>query len=120
MFFFHLTLVENVYAMDAEKFYNTVSGWIDSYNSQEALNGLRQFIDNSKQPLELKNRLHALIDAKRKELTDVSYFCIHGAPALYTSLTKTIAQVNELRAAGHNPEIVIGNPFYKIRLNTAV
>lgn len=112
--------------MDQQKFYNHVSSWIKSYHNAEALEWLRRFVNNSRQPAAVKEKLHREIDIKIATLKNKPCFAAvsgdtylvdtYGHPKVYTTRFSAICKVAELKMRGYEAELVQGSAFFRIRL----
>lgn len=116
--------------MEKSMFYKHVSGWIDSYYNAEALEWLHRFVNNSTQPVDVKERLHMEIDRKIASLTNAPFFCKHDGmkllmdqdlndqehPQIFTTRYAAMSKVIELRLMGYDVRLLEGNTFYRIQL----
>lgn len=113
--------------MENEKnFYEHVSSWIKSYHNPDALHWLRRFINNSSEPLDIKEQLHREIDWKVAALRQQPCFNDaqgmgylvddSGHPRIYTTRFAAICKVAELKLKGYDVELQPGDVFYKIKL----
>lgn len=93
-------------------FYQHVSSWIKSYHNPDALYWLRRFINNSTEPLHIKEQLHREIDYKDAALRNQPFFCNAlgqyflvdhaGHPRIYTTRFAAICKVAELKLKGYD------------------
>lgn len=112
--------------MEKNMFYNHVSSWIDSYYNAEALEWLRRFINNSAQPLEMKDRLQREVDRKIASLTNMPFFGSyddmkllmdeHCHPQIFTTRYAAMSKVAQLRIMGYDARLLEGNSFFRIQL----
>lgn len=112
--------------MEPNRFYTHVSSWIKSYRNPEALHWLRKFINNSGQPLEVREKLHAEIDLKVSGLKhkpafamkNGEYFLVdnEGHQKVFTTRFSAVCKVAELKMKGYEAELHPGTVFYRIKL----
>lgn len=112
--------------MEPNKFYAHVSSWIKSYRNPEALQWLRKFINNSGQPLDIRERLHEEIDWKIAGLRSRPAFALQngdgylvddeGHPKVFTTRFSAVCKLSELKMKGYNVELKPGSVFYRIKL----
>ncbi len=113
--------------MEPTKFYDHVSSWIKSYRNPDALEWLRNFIENSNQPATIRTRLQEEIDFKIAGLRMRPCFahengdCIlldeDGNPRVFTTRFSAICKVAELKMKGYSVELKPGSVFYRIKLS---
>lgn len=112
--------------MEKNMFYHHVSSWIDSYYNADALEWLRRFINNSMQPVEMKERLHREVDRKMASLSNMPFFGKyddmqllmdeHCHPQIYTTRYAAMSKIVQLRVMGYDARLLEGNAFYRIQL----
>lgn len=115
--------------MEPNKFYEHVSNWVKSYRNADALEWLRNFIDNSLQPVEIQNKLHREIDMKVAGLRHLPCFATtasgdnervllneDGHAKVFTTRFSAICKVAELKMKGYSVELKPGDAFYRIKL----
>jgi hypothetical protein len=112
--------------MEPNKFYVHVSSWIKSYRDADALHWLRKFINQSGQPYEIKEKLHAEIDGKIAGLKHRPHFAPtngdhiladeQGHPKVFTTRYSAVCKVAELKMKGYEVELKPGSAFYRIKL----
>lgn len=110
-------------------FYDHVSSWIKGYHSADGLHYLRRFVNNSHEPVQVKEQLHREIDFKYASLNNLPYFCNTngsyylcddaGHPRIYTTRFAAICKVAELKLKGYNAMLQPGEVFYRIALEDA-
>ncbi|MCB9047228.1 MAG: hypothetical protein H6550_13930 [Chitinophagales bacterium] len=112
--------------MEKNMFYRHVSSWIESYYNADALEWLRRFINNSTQPVEMKDRLQREVDRKVAALNNTPFFGKyddmqllmdeHCHPQIFTTRYAAMSKIVQLRATGYDARLLEGNAFYRIQL----
>lgn len=112
--------------MDTNEFQKHVSSWIDSYYNAEALEWLHRFINNSRQPQEVKDALNKQVDLKVALLTNAPLFDQykgktylmdkHGHPEVFTTRYAVLNKLAEVRKHGYDAELETTGTFFRIRL----
>lgn len=59
-------------------FYRTVSGWVRTYRNPDSLENLKNYVDASAQPADIKEQLYREIDYKVKQLKAMPLFVKKG------------------------------------------
>lgn len=113
--------------MKENMFYNRVSSWIRSYRNPEALNWLRNFVDNSTEPAAVKLQLYREIDYKETRLRAMpSFTCSNegtyladenGAPRVYATRFGAVCKLAELALKGYEVELELTGTQYRITLS---
>lgn len=114
--------------MDRDIFLSTTLAWIDSYRSEEALEGLKGFIDQSQQPEEVKSSARGAIRERiailrgEKDPTirvgeDIFLADIDNAPRIFTTRFAANKKLACLIGSGMNAVLVPGQAFYRIKIN---
>ncbi len=113
--------------MQQNIFYNRVSSWIRSYRNPEALNWLRNFVDNSKEPAEIKMQLYREIDYKESRLRQMPSFTStpcgtyladeKGEPRVYATRFGAVCKLAELALKGYEVELLQTGTQYMITLS---
>ena len=113
--------------MKENMFYNRVSSWIRSYRNPDALNWLRNFVDNSTEPAEVKMQLYREINYKETRLRQMPSFTCKadgtyladetGAPRVYATRFGAVCKLAELALKGYEVELLQSGTQYRITLS---
>lgn len=112
--------------MEPQTFYIHVSNWIKSYRNVDGLTWLSKFIENSSQPLDIKNKLHKQIEYKKSGINGIPEFGIRnganvlldedGFQKVYTTRFSAMCRLTQLKSMGYNVELLRGDYFFRIKL----
>lgn len=108
-------------------FYTRVSSWIRSYRNPDALDWVRRFVDNSNEPVEIKEQLYREIDYKETRLLQMPGFTKvadgtflsdeKGQPRVYATRFGAVCKLAELALKGYDVELKEFGTQYRIALN---
>jgi len=107
-------------------FYNRVSSWIRSYRNPEALDWVRRFVDNSNEPVNIKEQLYREIDYKETRLRQMPGFTVwagntyladeNGQPRVYATRFGAVCKLAELALKGYDVELEQNGTQFRITL----